>query len=413
MTDSRIFELDYAIQKIKWDIIGLCETRRKIEEIEEYSDYILYHTKSSQGQNGVGFIVKKHLKKNINSFKSYSDRVATLEINLSSNNVLTFIQAYAPTEKCKDDELDLFYSTLETAIESAYTNKYIIMGDFNAQIGKSLQGEERAFGMYSNGKRSKHGQRLVEFAIEKNLKFTNSMYKIRPSRKWTWQSPNGLYRNEIDYILTGNDLKVQNFNIIQNLNFYTDHRMIRCTLHVEMIRKRKFINPTRNYTRDLPILSRESGKQWEDNFKQAVERSYDIQNQYNNFEKEMTNLFNQIPNTRKDMYDDRKSHIKKLLQERKKLYQERRTREIRNKITQISKQINREISDNTKEHRRLTFEKYINTTGAVKKAYVELQRSSKWTPNITDKAGNNKIKRLDIIKEATKFNQRPNSMNAY
>ncbi|XP_022832244.1 craniofacial development protein 2-like [Spodoptera litura] len=207
MSDSRRIELEYAISKLNWDIIGLCETRRKSEEINEFPDYILYHTKSIKGLHGVGFLVKKHLKKNIIYFKSYSDRVATLDISLPKGKVLSIVQVYAPTEKCNDEELNTFYKTLDLAVEVAHNRNLIIMGDFNAQIGKALQGEDSAFGKYSNGKRSKHGQRLVEFALENNLKFTNSMFKIRKNRKWTWLSPNGQHRTEIDYILTSSNVK--------------------------------------------------------------------------------------------------------------------------------------------------------------------------------------------------------------
>ena len=92
-----------------------------------------------------------------------------------------------------------------------------------------------------------------------------------------------------------------------------------------------------------------------------------------------------------------------MIEERRQLYSQKRTKEVRNKITQISKKINREISENTKTHRKNTLEKYISKTGAVKRAYKELCTSSQWTSHITDKTGNKITSRLNIIEEATTF----------
>lgn len=229
------------------------------------------------------------------------------------------------------------------------------------------------------------------------------MFKIRKNRKWTWLSPNGLYRTEIDYILTNSNVKVYNFDIIQKLNFNTDHRMIRCKIHIDTKKKRKYIKPNQNYTKNLPILTRESGKHLEENFKAAIEQPDDIQIQYNNFEKEINSLILQISKTKKTRKGEMGTQIQELFKERNQLYTKKRTKDVKNKITQISKEINRTITENTKARRKSTFEKYINRTGAVKKAYKELQTSSKWTTHIVDKTKKTIYKRSDIVKEATTF----------
>lgn len=94
LSDSRIAELHSAMKFIKWDIIGICETRRPNEIIEEYPDFILFHTSTTNGRNGVGFLIQKYLKNNIMSFKSFSDRVATLELQTPGNVVWAFILVY-------------------------------------------------------------------------------------------------------------------------------------------------------------------------------------------------------------------------------------------------------------------------------------------------------------------------------
>ncbi|KOB77546.1 Endonuclease-reverse transcriptase [Operophtera brumata] len=167
LQDSRISELCYAIKDLNWDIIGLSETRRATETIEEYEDFILYHSKGSNERNGVGFLIRKSWKRYIVSLNSFSDRVAVLEIKIYQNTLWTIIQIYAPTESYKAEDLDLFYQAVEEALDSTNTKNLILMGDFNAQIGKMRDGEERIFGKYSTGKRSKNRQKLIRLLSRK------------------------------------------------------------------------------------------------------------------------------------------------------------------------------------------------------------------------------------------------------
>ena len=50
---------------------------------------------------------------------------------------INIIQVYVPTSDSNDEELDKFYSELETAMKQCKsTNNTIIQGDFNAKVGK-------------------------------------------------------------------------------------------------------------------------------------------------------------------------------------------------------------------------------------------------------------------------------------
>ncbi|XP_047519235.1 craniofacial development protein 2-like [Pieris napi] len=74
------------------------------------------------------------------------------------------------------------------------------MGDFNGKIGKQRSGEENIIGEYTIGKRNNNGERLVNLSHENNLAILNTFFKKKPSKKWTWKSPDGSYHNEIDFI---------------------------------------------------------------------------------------------------------------------------------------------------------------------------------------------------------------------
>ena len=49
------------------------------------------------------------------------------------------------------------------------------------------------------------GQRLIEFCQENALVIANTLFQQHKRRLYTWTSPNGQHRNQIDYILCSQD----------------------------------------------------------------------------------------------------------------------------------------------------------------------------------------------------------------
>ena len=100
---------------------------------------------------------------------------------------------------------------------------------FNAKVGHQRPGEERTIGSYGIGARNDRGTRLVQFATSHNLRIDNTFFQKRKSRKWTWESPNGRVKNEIDFIMSNRNF-VQNVDTVQRVNIGSDHRLIRCRI---------------------------------------------------------------------------------------------------------------------------------------------------------------------------------------
>lgn len=121
---EKLLELKTALQKVKCDVLGLCEIRRLGEKIIEAEDYIMYYIGQTKGLNGVGFLVKKGHKGNIINFTGISERVCILEI-IFENKPYAIIEAYSPTEYSTQEELEDFYKDLMTAHQMIFT-KYII-----------------------------------------------------------------------------------------------------------------------------------------------------------------------------------------------------------------------------------------------------------------------------------------------
>ena len=78
----------------------------------------------------------------------------------------------------------------------------VVQGDWNAKVGKDAQADwGEVCGPYCNVKTNERGLRLLEFATLNNLVLTNTLGPHKPSRRWTWHSPDGKHHNQIDYIL--------------------------------------------------------------------------------------------------------------------------------------------------------------------------------------------------------------------
>ena len=71
----------------------------------------------------------------------------------------------------------------------------VIIGDWNAKIGKDNEGWETAMGEHGYGVQNERGERLLEFALKHQLFISNTRFQQKDSRKWTWRSPSGEYHN--------------------------------------------------------------------------------------------------------------------------------------------------------------------------------------------------------------------------
>ncbi|CAG9133144.1 unnamed protein product [Plutella xylostella] len=140
-------------------------------------------------------------------------------------------QVYAPTSKHTDDEVELAYEDVSSALRKFTTHFTVVMGDFNAKLGKQEGGETKV-GSHGFGVRNHRGQMLADFLEKEGLYMMNSFYKKKPQRKWTWISPDGKTKNEIDFILTDKKHIFNDVSVISRVKTGSDHRLVRGTLNI-------------------------------------------------------------------------------------------------------------------------------------------------------------------------------------
>jgi hypothetical protein len=228
-------------RKIKCDILGLCETRRKKHLEAKWKDgsYItLGEGSGSRSVGGIGFIVSSEWSSKVIECTLHSSRTGTLLISIGNSRTLKIIQAYALTSLCEEEELEDFYLEVDEALKkkSTYT---VSMGDFNAKIGGSCTGG-KLIGRFCLGDRNDRGERLATFAETNHLAIANSFYYKKLKKRWTWISPNANVKNEIDYFLVDRKRLIQDVSVVTSFNTGSDHRLLRMKLFFnEVLETRK------------------------------------------------------------------------------------------------------------------------------------------------------------------------------
>ena len=113
---------------------------------------------------------------------------------------ITVIQVYAPTSNAEEAEVEWFCEDLQDLLELTLKKDVLfIIGDWNSKGGsQEIPGVTGKFGL---GVQNEAGQRLIELCQENAMVIANTLFQQHKRRLYTWTSPDGQHRNQIDYIL--------------------------------------------------------------------------------------------------------------------------------------------------------------------------------------------------------------------
>ena len=184
------------------------------------------------GQRGVGFIIKKDIKHMVLDLVGILERIAVLKLT-TRNSTITVMQVHAPTGAYNKVKVEDFYMKQAASLDRFKFPMNLIIGDFNTKVGQRSHEDEDSVGPYGYGARNERGDRLVQFAQEHQLKIANTFFRKHPISKWTWISPDGRTTNEIDYILSDRQSSIRDTEVIRNLKFSRNHRMVRARVELK------------------------------------------------------------------------------------------------------------------------------------------------------------------------------------
>ncbi|XP_013384095.1 craniofacial development protein 2-like [Lingula anatina] len=171
---------------------------------------------------------------------------------------MKLIQVYAPTSNRPDEEVEQLYEEVQCQLTTD-CHYHIVMGDFNAKIGIKSDEQERTTGKFGSRERNERGDLLIEWATANNLKIMNTIYKKKISRRWTWQSPDGCTRNEIDYIMTNRPNIFTDVKVLNRLDAGSDHRAVMGVIRINVRKDRQkcLSNPSKRPSIEQLVIKKD------------------------------------------------------------------------------------------------------------------------------------------------------------
>ena len=161
------------------------------------------------------------------------------------------IQVFAQTSNA--EEVERFYEDLQILLELAPNKDVLfIIGDWNAKVGS--QETPGVTGKFGLGVQKEAGQRLIEFCQEMSLVIANTLLQQHKRRLYTWTSPDGQHRNQIDYILSSKRWRrsIQAAKTRLGAECGSDHELLIAKLRLKLKKVGKTTRPFRYGLNQIP-----------------------------------------------------------------------------------------------------------------------------------------------------------------
>ena len=176
------------LSKYNIDIAALCETRFSESGSLDDLEYSFFWSGKPEGERmdaGVGFAIKKDIVTKLTEMpRPVSDRIMTMRLPLSKDNFATIISVYTPIMTNPDENKEAFYNQLASVLSGIpRTDKLLLIGDFNARIGRENDKWPLVMGKHGIGKCNSNGELLLVLCSEFELIVTNTMFKQKDERK--------------------------------------------------------------------------------------------------------------------------------------------------------------------------------------------------------------------------------------
>ncbi|VDM60832.1 unnamed protein product [Angiostrongylus costaricensis] len=136
-SESSIKDLLMQARRIRYDVIGPAETRRRqpFNAVYDTGEELLLETCDSRGVGSIGVLVNTSLSMNIDSFEQLITRIGPLRLKRRGLiPALTILVGYAPTSNYDEEEVEPFYMDLEKFYREDHTFSKVFIRDFDAKI---------------------------------------------------------------------------------------------------------------------------------------------------------------------------------------------------------------------------------------------------------------------------------------
>ncbi|KAK6764350.1 hypothetical protein RB195_024613 [Necator americanus] len=232
--DTRTTRHGDCLRLCTYNVVALQETKCRRSDVRQMNDGTLVirgEEVPSRNVGGVGFVVHPSVVHLVDSHEILSTRLAILRLRPLRQKSISIINCYSPTSAADDSELEAFYEELEEVVRNEKSFYKFVVRDFNAKLEKATE-EEYRIGRFGLGDRNENGNRLPGLLSAARLFHKNSLFMRKDHRRWTWESPNGATRAEIDHILTNRRWCLLDVSVAPSFCSGSDHRLLRAKIRL-------------------------------------------------------------------------------------------------------------------------------------------------------------------------------------
>ena len=167
---------------------------------------------------------------------------------------ITVIQDYSLTSNAEEAEVEQFYEDLQDLLElTSKKDVLFITEGWNAEVGS--QETPGVTGKFDLGVQNEVGQRLIEFCQENALAIANTLFQHYKRILYTWTSPDGRHRNQIDYVLCSQRWRnsIQSAKTRLGAGCGSDHELLTTKFRLKLKKMEKTTRPFRNDLSQIPF----------------------------------------------------------------------------------------------------------------------------------------------------------------
>ena len=174
---------------------------------EDGAGYTLFWSgknKDKRHLSGAGLMIKTSIARKLQNLPvGHSHHIMSLRLPIQDNKFATVLIVYAPTQQDETWVKEAFYHDLLNLLQQVDSkDKLLILGDFNARVGRDFELWKRVLGRHGIGNCNVSWCLLLEFHSKHQLAITNILFQQKDRFQATWRHPRSRHWHLLDYVLT-------------------------------------------------------------------------------------------------------------------------------------------------------------------------------------------------------------------
>ena len=223
-------EIVREMKKYRLGILGVSEAHLRGSGEKEVDGVEMVYSGVTEGRvkGGVAVLISEKLSVCAKEWRCVNERLMKVRLRLE-NGWLTVVQVYAPTEDSAEEMKTSFYDSLEELLASvSKSDQLVVMGDFNARVGRDVTTWDGVIGSYGEEVKNRNGQKLLGLCATNELVVLNTIYQHKDIHKYTWESKGRGLTSIIDYFIVKKAMRpgVADVKVIRGAELDSDHYLV-------------------------------------------------------------------------------------------------------------------------------------------------------------------------------------------